>query len=102
MSPIALVKGFLPSMKKRAGRCQIVTITSIAGQFGTPMRTFYCTSKFAIDGFSKALAAEVGNDVHVCICYPAYVQTNIAKSALIGKGVPMGKTDSNIGNGIKV
>ena len=96
MSPIALIKGFLPSFGKGS---QIVNITSITGQFGTPLRTFYCTSKFAIDGFSKALAAEL-KDTHMCICYPAYVQTNIAKSALIGGGVAMGKTDSNIGNGL--
>ena len=63
------------------------------------MRTFYCTSKFGLDGFSKALSAET--DVHVCNCYPAYVATNISKFALVGEGVPMGKIDSNIG-GIKV
>jgi NAD(P)-dependent dehydrogenase (short-subunit alcohol dehydrogenase family) len=65
------------------------------------MRTFYCTSKFGLDGFSKSLASEEPG-LSMCICYPAYVQTNIAKSALVGKGVPMGKTDWSIGNGIKV
>ena len=63
LSGIALVKGFLPQMikLKNQGGAQIVNIVSIAGQIGTAMRTFYCTSKFAQDGFGKALQAEVAH-----------------------------------------
>jgi len=67
MSPIALVKGFLPSFMRNAERgSMVVNILSVAGLVGTPVRTFYSTSKFALDGFGKALAPEVkGYNVHV-------------------------------------
>ena len=49
LSTIALTKGFLPQLieLKDKGGAQIVNITSIAGQVGTAMRSFYCMSKFA-------------------------------------------------------
>lgn len=102
LSPIALIKGFLPKfIAKKDG--QIVNVLSVAAQVGTPMRTFYSTSKFSLDGFGKALQAEVSpHNISVLQCYPAYVQTNISRNALIGEGKKLGKTDSNIENGIPV
>jgi short-subunit dehydrogenase len=41
------------------GQCQIVNILSISGIMGVPVRTMYCASKFAMDGFGKALKPEV-------------------------------------------
>lgn len=58
LSHIALVKGILPDMIKRKSG-HIVNIVSIAGLMGVPVRTMYCASKFAMDGFSKALRHEV-------------------------------------------
>jgi dehydrogenase/reductase SDR family member 7B len=59
LSHIALVKGVLPNMisSKRGGH--IVNILSISGLMGVPVRTMYSASKFAMDGFSKALRSEV-------------------------------------------
>ena len=37
----------------------IVNVLSLAGLIGVPIRTFYSASKFAMDGFGKALAAEL-------------------------------------------
>ena len=67
------------------------------------MRTFYSASKFSLDGFGKALQGEVAHHgISVLQCYPAYVRTNISRNALIGEGKKLGKTDSNIENGIPV
>jgi short-subunit dehydrogenase len=64
---------------------------------GVPVRTYYSSSKFALDGFGKALQAEVAHlGINVLQCYPAYVRTNISKNALTGEGKPLGKTDKNI------
>ena len=39
-----------------------------------PVRSFYSASKFALDGFGKALQAEVAHyGINVLQCYPAYV-----------------------------
>ena len=55
LSPIALIKGLLPKLIKQPNGAQIVNVLSVAGQIGTPLRTMYSASKFALDGFGKAL-----------------------------------------------
>jgi len=64
----------------------------------------YCASKFAMDGFSKALRSEVAqHGISVTQVYPAYVQTNISKNAATGNaGESFGKVDENIGSGMPV
>ena len=70
---------------------------------GVPVRTLYCASKFAMDGFSKSLRAEVSrHGISVTQVYPAYVQTNISKNAATGSGQAFGKVDDNIGSGMPV
>jgi dehydrogenase/reductase SDR family member 7B len=103
LSPIALIKGFVPKMLKQQGGAQIVNILSVAGQVGVPQRSYYSASKFALDGFGKAIQGELGHrGIRVLQCYPAYVRTNISKNALVGDNKQYGKTDSNIENGISV
>ena len=55
LSPIALTKGLLPMMIARNAGGQIVNVLSITGLLGTTFRTCYSASKFALDGFGKAL-----------------------------------------------
>jgi short-subunit dehydrogenase len=63
----------------------------------------YSASKFGLDGFGKSLQAELQDkNVYVTQIYPAYVQTNISKNAILGNGDLLGKTDDNIGKGIPV
>jgi short-subunit dehydrogenase len=59
MSHIALVKALLPQMIAGKQGASIVNILSISGLMGIPVRTMYCASKFAMDGFSKSLRSEV-------------------------------------------
>lgn len=80
-----------------------MNVLSIAGIYGVPIRSFYSASKFALDGFGKALQAETAHKgISITQCYPAYVRTNIAKNAMTGDGKTLGKTDANIANGISV
>ena len=61
------------------------------------MRSYYSASKFALDGFGKALDAELSmTQVSVLQCYPAYVKTNISINSVVGDGGSFGKTDRNI------
>jgi short-subunit dehydrogenase len=76
---------------------------SVAGLIGTPMRSLYSASKFALDGFGKAIQGELlEKNISVTQIYPMYVRTNISKNALVGKGENFGKTDKNIENGLTV
>lgn len=76
---------------------------SVAGLIGTPMRSLYSASKFALDGFGKAIQGELlEKNISVTQIYPMYVRTNISKNALVGKGENFGKTDTNIENGLTV
>src|SRR5204863_7647277 len=45
---------------KAAGGGSIVNLSSVAGRFGFPLRTPYAASKWAVIGFTKSLAMEVG------------------------------------------
>ncbi len=58
VAPIALCKLFLPAMKQ-AGAGSIINVSSNAGVIGFERESAYCTSKFALEGFSKCLAMEV-------------------------------------------
>mmetsp|Transcript_27942 Transcript_27942/g.20927 ORF Transcript_27942/g.20927 Transcript_27942/m.20927 type:complete len:167 (-) Transcript_27942:33-533(-) len=102
MSHIALTKGILPMMiKQRSGH--IVNIISISGLVGVPMRTMYSASKFAMDGFTKALRSEVKKyNIETTCVYPAYIKTNMSKNAATGSGEAFGKVDENIEKGMPV
>ncbi len=58
MAPIALTKAFIPMLLKQKDP-QIVNILSVAALIGVPVRSYYSCSKFALDGFGKAIAAEL-------------------------------------------
>lgn len=66
-------KYFLPLMKKGGVICNI---SSIAGIKGFSEWTTYCASKFAIEGFTKALRDEVrGRGIRVVAVRPGAVNT---------------------------
>ncbi|MEZ5933376.1 MAG: SDR family oxidoreductase [Alphaproteobacteria bacterium] len=47
---------------RAAGGGSIVNLSSAAGRFGFPLRTPYAASKWAVVGFTKSLAIELGPD----------------------------------------
>lgn len=56
--PVAMMKAILPGMRRR-GRGHIVNVTSMGGFITMPGISFYCGSKFALEGISEALGKEV-------------------------------------------
>jgi dehydrogenase/reductase SDR family protein 7B len=57
------------------------------GYRGTPLRTAYVTSKFALRGFMEALRVEYfDSEVHVMDVAPGFIDTNIFDTARDGKG----------------
>jgi short-subunit dehydrogenase len=76
------IRVFLPLL--RQGRQPaIVNISSIAGKRGIPARSEYSASKFAVQGFSEALRAEVAKDgIDVLVVCPGLTQTNFSQNML--------------------
>ena len=73
---IRVTRAFLPQFRKqRSGN--IVNLSSIAGLIGGAGWGFYNTSKFAVNGFSEALAAELAPlGIHVTIVEPGPFRTD--------------------------
>jgi short-subunit dehydrogenase len=66
----------------------IVNISSIAGKRGIPARSEYSASKFAVQGFSEALRAELAKDgIDVLIVNPGLTQTNFSRNMIEQKAV---------------
>lgn len=99
---VALTKAVLPDMLKRK-EGHIVTISSVAGKFGPPMRTAYAAAKHAIIGFMDALRAETQESgLKVTVVTPGSVRTNISVNALEGDGQKHNIVDPLIANGMPV
>lgn len=97
---IQLTKYVLDGMKKR-GKGHILVTSSVAGKLGTPLRSSYCASKHAIQGYFESLKYEMEPyGIGVNIICPGYIKTNISKNALIGNGSKHSKMDKNQENGM--
>jgi dehydrogenase/reductase SDR family protein 7B len=84
-SSVYLTKACLPEILKRKG--SIVAVSSINGFRGTPARTAYTASKFAMNGFFESLRTEVmKRGVHVLVACPGFTASNIRNNALTADG----------------
>ena len=82
------VMAFLPYLKKRP-EGHIVNISSINGIIPTPNNGPYCTSKFAVRGYTKTLMQEMqGTPIRVSLVYPGGVKTSIVRNARINRTMP--------------
>src|SRR3954452_6116864 len=66
----------LPAIRRRGGG-QIIAISSGAARTGYPNMSAYCTSKAALEGFMRALAAEVADEpIKVATVIPGSILTD--------------------------
>lgn len=73
---LSVVQAALPHLRAQAGG-HIINISSIGGFTGTPGYGLYNASKFAVEGLSEALAAELlPLGIHVTIVEPGFFRTN--------------------------
>lgn len=63
---VNMCREVLPLMRK-ARKGKIINISSIGGVMGIPYQGFYSASKFAVEGYSEALALEV-HPFHIKVC----------------------------------
>jgi len=89
----ALVRGMT---KSRWGR--IVSISSVVGSSGNVGQSNYAAAKAGLEGFSRALAMEIGSrGITVNCVAPGFIDTDMTRdlgedqtAALLGK-IPMGR-----------
>jgi short-subunit dehydrogenase len=75
-----LTKAVLPGMRQRRSGL-IVNMSSIGGLIAIPFQSFYCATKFAIEGFTEALRMEVrGFGVHVVLIEPGDHRTGFTQN----------------------
>ena len=83
-------------MKARTGR--IINITSVIGSLGNAGQTNYAAAKAGVEGFSRALAREIGSrNITVNCIAPGFIDTDMTRglddaqrAALVGQ-IPLGR-----------
>jgi short-subunit dehydrogenase len=81
----------LPEILKNKG--SIVGVSSINGYRGTPARTAYTASKYAMNGFFESLRTEVmKRGVHILVACPGFTASNIRNNALTADGTVQGES----------
>ena len=79
---VRMVHATLPGMLER-GSGRIVNISSVLGRIGTPFNGAYVSSKYALEGLSESLRAEVSPfGVKVALVEPGLFETNFQKNQL--------------------
>jgi NAD(P)-dependent dehydrogenase (short-subunit alcohol dehydrogenase family) len=81
----------LPEILKNKGT--IIGVSSINGYRGTPARTAYTASKYAMNGFFESLRTEVmKRGVHILVACPGFTASNIRNNALTADGSVQGES----------
>ncbi|WP_255479012.1 oxidoreductase [Pantoea sp. ME81] len=75
---VAMIKAVLPFMRQRR-RGHILNITSMGGFITMPGISYYCGSKFALEGISETLSKELAPfNIHVTAVAPGSFRTDWA------------------------
>lgn len=86
-APFRLTQAVLPTMRAR-GWGRVVTLSSIWGRISKAGRASYSASKFAVDGMTAALSAEVAADGVLCNCIaPGFIDTELTRRVLGEDGI---------------
>ena len=82
-SVVNLTKCVVKKMLANDIQGSIINVSSQMGHVGGPNRTTYCSSKFAIEGFTKSLAIELApNGIRVNTVCPTFIQTPMTEPFL--------------------
>ncbi|OBK19891.1 oxidoreductase [Mycobacterium asiaticum] len=81
---LTMQRAVLPVMRRqRSGH--IINMSSVGGLMGSPGWGVYCSTKFAVEGFSEALAKEVEPlGIRVTIVEPGYFRTDFLDASSLG------------------
>lgn len=81
-------KVFLPILRQQPS-AHIVNVSSVFGFIAPEEQSAYCSSKFAVRGFTESLRHELeGTNVFVSAVHPGGIKTNIARRSRLGMNTP--------------
>jgi NAD(P)-dependent dehydrogenase (short-subunit alcohol dehydrogenase family) len=79
---VYVTKAAIPVLRRQGGG-RIIQISSLGGRMGSPGMTAYQSAKWAVGGFSEALAAEVAPlGIHVTVIEPGGMRTDWAGASM--------------------
>lgn len=81
LGAIKIIKAALPALKK-SDQASIVLFSTVAVQTGFPFHSMVATSKGAIEGLTRSLAAELAPKIRVNCIAPSITDTPLAASLL--------------------
>jgi NAD(P)-dependent dehydrogenase (short-subunit alcohol dehydrogenase family) len=81
LGAVKILQQILPRLKQ-SGSASIVLFSTVAVQTGFNFHTLVSSSKGAVEGFSKALAAELAPNIRVNCIAPSLTDTPLAASLL--------------------
>ena len=82
-APVALCRGLLPALLQEK-HAHIVNVSSVFGLIGPPGNAAYCSSKYAVRGFSEVLRHEMApHGIGVTTVFPGGIKTRIAETARV-------------------
>jgi NAD(P)-dependent dehydrogenase (short-subunit alcohol dehydrogenase family) len=82
LGTVYVTKAAVPIMRRQGGG-RIIQISSLGGRVGSPGMTAYQSAKWAVGGFSEALAAEVAPlGIHVTVLEPGGMRTDWAGASM--------------------
>ena len=80
---VAMIKAVLPGMRQRR-RGHIINITSMGGFITMPGISYYCGSKFALEGISETLSKELAPfNIYVTAVAPGSFRTDWAGRSMV-------------------
>ena len=81
-------KVFLPILLEQPS-AHIVNLSSVFGFIAPEEQSAYCSSKFAVRGFTESLRHELeGTNIFVSAVHPGGIKTNIARRSRLGENTP--------------
>jgi len=81
-------KVFLPILREQES-AHILNVSSVFGFIAPEEQTAYCSSKFAVRGFTESLRHELQDtNITVSAIHPGGIKTNIARNSRVGAETP--------------
>jgi NAD(P)-dependent dehydrogenase (short-subunit alcohol dehydrogenase family) len=81
-------KVFLPVLLEQKS-AHVVNVSSVFGLIAPTEQTAYCSSKFAVRGFTESLRHELSDtNVAVACVHPGGIKTNIVRNSRVGSDTP--------------
>ena len=81
-------KAFLPTLLTQKN-AHVVNVSSVFGLIAPSEQTAYCSSKFAVRGFTESLRHELSEtNVAVSCVHPGGIKTNIVRNSRVGSDTP--------------